>query len=235
MAQGPTIEEQVYTLNSQMTEIQNTNEALTKKVNDLEECFDQKLDVLSTKIDETLSDSINILKNDYEKKVNEVQRQLEDFKQETRLNQENIERRLEQKLMSKINEVNDNLIDQMKTIYHSSQKNENMLMKKIDNIELSIKGVKESFDAMTIQVEDCQEKMYDFEQNKKNNLIFYGIPGDVRETKDDLKHKISSLLKLRLNIRREISILRASRMLTGKHPQQRLLFETNSRATSSWM
>ena len=57
--------------------------------------------------------------------------------------------------------------------------------------------------------------MYDFEQNKKNNLIFYGVPGDGKETKDNLKLKIMNLLKLRLNIRREIPLLRASRMLTG--------------------
>ena len=28
---------------------------------------------------------------------------------------------------------------------------------------------------------------YDFEQNKRNNLIFYGIPGEERETRDDLR------------------------------------------------
>ena len=106
----------------------------------------------SSKIDETLCDSINILKNDYEKKVYEVQRQLEDFKQETRINQENIERRLEHKLLGKINEVNENLTEQMKTIYQSSQKNENMMMKKIDSIEQSIKGINENFESMTMQV-----------------------------------------------------------------------------------
>ena len=88
-------------------------------------------------------------------------------------------------------------------------------MKKIEDMEESIKQINENFENMTVQLEDVQEKMYDFEQNKKNNLIFYGVPGDGKETKDNLKLKIMNLLKLRLNIRREIPLLRASRMLTG--------------------
>ena len=28
---------------------------------------------------------------------------------------------------------------------------------------------------------------YDFEQNKRNNLIFYGVPGEERESRDDLR------------------------------------------------
>ena len=91
---------------------------------------------------------------------------------------------------------------------------------------------------------------YDFEQNKRNNLIFYGIPGEERETRDDLRScgismwsfqlslikdktqlslyiwwkikllcsriKIANLLRLHLNIRRELPISKASRMYTGK-------------------
>ena len=29
-------------------------------------------------------------------------------------------------------------------------------------------------------INDLQEKLYDFEQNKKNNLIFYGMGNDSR-------------------------------------------------------
>ena len=169
----------------------------------------------STKIDETLSESINILKNDYEKKVNDVQTQLDAFKQESKEERYNSEKNLENLMINKINEVNDNLMEQMSKIYHSSIKSETTLMKKIEDMEESIKQINENFENMTVQLEDVQEKMYDFEQNKKNNLIFYGVPGDGRESKDDLKHKICNLLKLRLNIRREIPVLRASRMLTG--------------------
>ena len=171
--------------------------------------------LISSKIDETLSESINILKNDYEKKVNDVQIQLDSFRKESREEKEASERRLETLMINKINEINDNLMEQMSKMYHSSVQSEATVMKKIENMDDRIKNLNENFETMTIQLEDVQEKMYDFEQNKKNNLIFYGVPGDNRESKDDLKHKIANLLKLRLNIRREIPILRASRMLTG--------------------
>ena len=32
-----------------------------------------------------------------------------------------------------------------------------------------------------------QEKMYDFEEKKKNNLIFYGVPQEPRETSEELR------------------------------------------------
>ena len=162
-----------------------------------------------------MSDSINILKNDYEKKVNDVQKKLDDFIDETRASRQESDRRMEEMIERKIRDLNDNLLDQMSKMHQSTMNNENVLMKKIADMENNIKQINENFENMSQHIEDVQEKMYDFEQNKKNNLIFYGVPGGARETKDDLKNKISSLLKLRLNIRREISILRASRMLTG--------------------
>ena len=171
--------------------------------------------MFSSKIDETLSESINILKNDYDQKIADAQADLDNFKQVSLDTQESSERRLEDMMINKINEISSNLMEQMSKIYHSSIQSETNLMKKIEDMEQNMKNLNENFDNMTVQLEDVQEKMYDFEQNKKNNLIFYGIPGDMKESKDDLKHKIFNLLKLRLNIRREIPILRASRMLTG--------------------
>jgi len=74
-------------------------------------------------------------------------------------------------------------------------------------------------DSLNNQLDDVQEKMYDFEQNKRNNLIFYGVPGEERENRDDLRIKIGNLLRLHLNIRRELPISKASRMYTGPQVQ----------------
>ena len=40
------------------------------------------------------------------------------------------------------------------------------------------------------------EKMYDFEQNKRNNLIFYGIPSDSEETEETLAQNIQRIIKV---------------------------------------
>ena len=60
-----------------------------------------------------------------------------------------------------------------------------------------------------------QEKMYDFESNKKNNLIFYGIPNEPKERPERLIAKVTELIKINMKIRREMVITSASRMNTG--------------------
>ena len=63
--------------------------------------------------------------------------------------------------------------------------------------------------------------MYDFEQNKKNNLILYGVRGRSHENTDSLRRHLSDILRDHLNIRREVPIARATRIHTGP-----CLFET---------
>ena len=43
---------------------------------------------------------------------------------------------------------------------------------------------------MITRVDDISEKMYEFEVNKKNNLLFYGVGSDNRETPDSLIQKV---------------------------------------------
>jgi hypothetical protein len=40
-------------------------------------------------------------------------------------------------------------------------------------------------------VDEINEKMYDFEANKRNNLIFYGIANEARETQPILLQKVA--------------------------------------------
>ena len=65
------------------------------------------------------------------------------------------------------------------------------------------------------ELERVQEKMYDFEINKKNNLIFYGIPNEINEKEPQLISKIKELIKTHMKIRREVFITTATRMNTG--------------------
>ena len=44
------------------------------------------------------------------------------------------------------------------------------------------------------RVDEINEKMYDFEANKRNNLIFYGIANETRETQPKLLQKATKLL-----------------------------------------
>ena len=64
-------------------------------------------------------------------------------------------------------------------------------------------------------MDNMQDKIYEFETNKKNNLIFYGVPSEERETGDRLLMKIQDIIRSNLNISREGLVSYANRMYTG--------------------
>merc|ERR1719323_1782594 len=68
---------------------------------------------------------------------------------------------------------------------------------------------------MNLILDDIQEKMYEFEQNKKNNLILYGITTKHPETSESLRTRIANIFRDHLNIRRDIPVQRATRIHTG--------------------
>ena len=60
-----------------------------------------------------------------------------------------------------------------------------------------------------------QEKMYEFEQNKKNNIILHGVTTKHPETSESLRTRIVNIFRDNLNIRRDVPVTRASRIHTG--------------------
>ena len=57
-------------------------------------------------------------------------------------------------------------------------------------IDLEISVVKDMLETLSNRVSTMNEKMYDFEANKRNNLIFYGIPNDPNESSESLVVKM---------------------------------------------
>ena len=81
--------------------------------------------------------------------------------------------------------------------------------------EESIQQINDKVERVANVLEHVQEKMYDFEANKKNNLIFYGIPNEGHEKENKLILKVKELIKANMKVRRELVITTASRMFTG--------------------
>ena len=52
-------------------------------------------------------------------------------------------------------------------------------------------GCEEQLAGVAEVVEDIQEKLIEFEERKRNNLIFYGVKGELRETPKELANKVS--------------------------------------------
>ena len=65
---------------------------------------------------------------------------------------------------------------------------------------------KEDLETVMERVEEINEKMYDFEANKRNNLIFYGLPNETREVQTALQQKITQIMKTSMGIRRDIPV-----------------------------
>ena len=66
---------------------------------------------------------------------------------------------------------------------------------KIDNAvasESSVNaGAQEQLQELGERIDEISEKMYEFEVNKRNNLIFYGIQAEPRETPSMLLSKVT--------------------------------------------
>ena len=83
-------------------------------------------------------------------------------------------------------------------------------------IEFDVSGLKEKIESIDQGLMELNEKIHEFEQNKRNNLIFYGLNNDSKETPDMLLSKVQSIIKVTLGIRREIPIPKVIRMYNGK-------------------
>ena len=51
-------------------------------------------------------------------------------------------------------------------------------------VETDTSRMKERLETMNLMIDEIQEKLYEFEQNKKNNLIFHGILANHPETSE---------------------------------------------------
>ena len=59
---------------------------------------------------------------------------------------------------------------------------------------------KSQINSLFSRIDEINEKLYEFEINKKNNLIFYGIPGETRETPSVLIMKAERTIALKRNV-----------------------------------
>ena len=85
----------------------------------------------------------------------------------------------------------ENMIDtKMEDMRNDFLRNFQGMSDKIARAGSSTAGTEDQIQELVERVESIQEKMYDFEVNKRNNLLFYGIKGGQRETPGDLLNKV---------------------------------------------
>ena len=62
----------------------------------------------------------------------------------------------------------------------------------------------------SIKASQLNEKVYEFEQNKRNNLILYGLTNEARETPELLMAKVQNIIRVTLAIRRDINLTKVA-------------------------
>ena len=95
---------------------------------------------------------------------------------------------------------------------------------KDEEVDNRIDNLTDQLDELKTCMENVHEKMYDYETSKKNNLIFYGIPKEERESTKTLILKIKSVITNRLNIKRYIAISGACRLFSGGRNKELILY-----------
>ena len=120
---------------------------------------------------ENVSDTISVSEEKHTASVADLTRSLE-----------SVEINVEKKLESKVELLLNKLETAVKSMDHSR-----------GNQDADMKSFKDELTSLMDRVEEINEKMYDFEANKRNNLIFYGIPNEARETHSMLRQKVSPL------------------------------------------
>ncbi|TRY78316.1 hypothetical protein TCAL_14372 [Tigriopus californicus] len=76
------------------------------------------------------------------------------------------------------------------------------------------RNLEERMDTLDWMYEDIQDRVFEIDKNRKNNLVFYGINGDELD-QDDCESRIRDLLNTYLQVTREIPLTKVQRMWNG--------------------
>ena len=79
-----------------------------------------------------------------------------------------------------------------------------------------VTSLTQKVDAITGVYEDINEKMFEIDKTRKNNLLFYGIrPDFLPEIQTQLEKKIHQIMRFNLQISRDVPVVKIARMMTG--------------------
>lgn len=88
-------------------------------------------------------------------------------------------------LMKRIDDKIDQLIERQDRIFDELQKSR-------DQQNSTVNVFKRDAEDLIFKVNEVSEKIVDFEKNKRNNLILFGIPNDPHETPSTLDGKVTT-------------------------------------------
>ena len=97
--------------------------------------------------------------------------------------------------LSKVEKFSEGALQKMQSL---TEKEDNLtdMSEKFTELQNSVLTFQDKIEHSASTIENIEEKLYDFEMTKKNNLIFYGIPAPRNETRHSLSKAIEVILVL---------------------------------------
>ena len=126
-----------------------------------------------------------------EKKFNGLEEQLKIMSQKLEIKREFLDEMSEKKN----NDSQEKLNSLFEKVY-SQDREMDEIKEKFGSLNTDVSSFKDKIDNSTTMIDDIEEKMYDFEISKKNNLIFYGIPASKKETRNSLTQTIQDIIHI---------------------------------------
>ena len=180
----------IETINSELNDIkekqEEENKQLKESVDTLKDKIVTKLEKESARCDEAVENTRADLSGVIDEKIDALKREL----------METIEKMTDQAAVvektnsESLSSLKLNIEEKIKTMESNLKQEIRGITGQINAESSNNMGTKEQIETLFARIDDINEKMYEFETNKKNNLIFYGINGEQRETPEKLMMKV---------------------------------------------
>ena len=72
----------------------------------------------------------------------------------------------------------------------------------------------ERMDEIDHMYDDMQDRVFEIDKNRKNNLVFYGVKGDNTDP-DDCERVIKTIMNTYMQVTREIALTKVTRLWNG--------------------
>ena len=157
------------------TSIEGSNEAFKSEIARESERCDNEVGKARVELMNQVEEKVDALKIEFTETVEKMAEQLAVMEKANSENISALRLNIEEKIENMENCLRQEISDITGQMNVESSNNE---------------GTKDQIQTLFARIDDINEKMYEFETNKKNNLIFYGINGETRETPEKLMMKV---------------------------------------------
>ena len=177
-------QESLNNLETKLQELENGLKSVNEKFDTTVENIDSKLENNKEEMSTNMTENNNKLCESMDGIKAELRGDIENIFKVVQENQEDNK--------NKIDEINQTLSNLNELMQSKMEENFHLLLSRMENDakntesikdgqDVEMTALKEEVSAMIARVDDISEKMYEFEQNKKNNLLFYGIGRHVSD------------------------------------------------------